>query len=592
MLTIPFFDDFSGKSIFPNDSLWADKNVFINTSYSYLPITVGVATFDALNDTGALYSDANSYGFAADTLTSNPIRLDSVFGISPDKLNISDSVYFSFYYQPQGIGNAPEEEDSLVLEFYSPDADEWNYIWSSPGLTLAEFHTQTGMWFKQVTIHVDSAKYFHKGFRFRFYNYSSLAINNLPSWAGNVDQWNIDYVYLDKDRNKADSIYKDVAFVEPAPSMLKNYYSMPWTQFNTNPSGEIEDTLRIKIANMDDVLYYSSYKYDIYDATENLIHTYNGGSYNIYPFTTNGYQDYQPHAKPPVDFSFPLSTEDSTYFKIEHFIDAGISIPIFKQNDTVIYNQNFYNYYAYDDGVPEAGYGLSPANSTLAYMFTLNHPDTLRAVRMFFNRTLNNASQQYFHLMVWSDANSKPDQILYEQIGVKPSYMDSLNKFYTYRLETPLTISGTFYVGWKQLTDDNLNIGFDNSRDEHNNIFFNTGNGWQNTNYSGALMIRPVLGKKLPLYAVINETADNSDKFKIYPNPTSREDISIIYNSSDSKNNSKLRIRICDLIGNEVCNLNFVEKINISNLQNGMYMLYINSPDNSIKYFTKLIIVK
>ncbi|MFA4851432.1 MAG: T9SS type A sorting domain-containing protein [Bacteroidales bacterium] len=607
MLTLPFFDDFSGSGIFPSDSLWADKNVFINSSYPVSPPTVGVATFDAINDTGALYTDANSYGFTADTLTSNPIRLDSMFGISPGPLHISDSVYFSFYYQPQGIGNAPEPDDSLVLEFYSPKTSSWNHIWSSKGYTLLQFQSMyNNVYFKQVMIPLtDTANYFHKGFQFRFYNYASLANSGQPSWAaGNVDIWNIDYVYLNKLRSKADSIYQDLAFVEPAPSVLKNYYSMPWTQFNVNPAGEMKDTLYLTISNLYNDTIQSCYQYivkevggtwSVDDTTCGIMPPPcgNGGVGNVDPFNVSGYQTYQPHARPAVCFVFPSSTKDSADFTITHINNTTTFPDICKKNDTIIYNQHFYNYYAYDDGVPEAGYGLTPANSMLAYQFHLNQADTLHAVKMFFNQTLNNASQQYFHLTIWDDASNNPGNIIYQKSGYKPFYEDSLNKFHTYRIDdTTLVLNGTFYVGWKQVTADNLNIGFDMNSDKHDKIFYNTGNGWFNSMYQGALMIRPVVGKTLPITTGVEETIANAEKIKVYPNPSNGENIFIVLPPSMDQVKSELTVQLFDLRGSLLHTLPYSKSINVSGLQNGIYLLCVNTKDNSNWYITKLIIVK
>ena len=595
MLSLPFFDDFSGIGIFPNDTLWANKYVFVNSSYPYSPITIGVATFDALNDTAALYPEASSNGFIADSLTSNSIRLDSILS-SSTALTIADSLYFSFLYQPQGIGNTPESDDSLVLEFYSPETSSWNEIWSTEGMTLSQFHSKYNVWFKQVMIPItDSVNYFHKGFRFRFYNYASLANNSQPSWAaGNVDIWNIDYIYLNKDRSMYDSIYKDIAFVEPAPSMLKNYYSMPWSQFNVNPAGEIKDSLHITITNLDTTIYNYSYNYDVKQVGGAWSDFYNGGSYNIYPFVSYGYQDYIPHAQPPVNFSFPSVAGDSASFMITHVIKEGIIGDDHRQNDTTVFEQKFYNYYAYDDGVPEAGYGLDNApNGLLAYKFTLNQPDTLRAVNMFFNQTLNYASQQPFYLTVWDDVSGYPGSILYQQIGLQPEYENTLNKYYTYRIDDEtLILSGTFYVGWQQLSGDNLNLGFDMNADQHTKIFYNTGSGWMNSNYQGALMIRPLFGKALPLVAGINEPEKYSGEINVFPNPSNGGYISVIIPAKNNQDNSKLKITIFDLLGNEVYNNPFSDKVDISGLPNGMYLISVFSDVNNCKYFSKLTIVK
>ena len=129
---LPFVDDFSDYMGFPNKKLWQDKQAFVNQGFSIAPPTLGVATLDALDQHGKIYAHANSTQFAADTLTSQPIRLDSIF-TTPRKIKIQDSLYFSFYFQPGGavfpqegtpkyrewerVGDAPETTDSLVLEF-------------------------------------------------------------------------------------------------------------------------------------------------------------------------------------------------------------------------------------------------------------------------------------------------------------------------------------------------------------------------------------------------------------------------------------------------------------------------------------------
>src|SRR5664280_3096626 len=86
-LALPFFDDFSGRSIFPDARYWTDENVFINNTYSDRQITAGIATFDALDSTGRLYSNASADVFEADHLTSQPINLN---------YTASDNVWLSF----------------------------------------------------------------------------------------------------------------------------------------------------------------------------------------------------------------------------------------------------------------------------------------------------------------------------------------------------------------------------------------------------------------------------------------------------------------------------------------------------------------
>ena len=125
---LPFVDDFSNYTGYPDARLWEDNLGYVNTGFAVYPPTIGVVTLDALNEYGQVYSHAESSPFPADTLTSNPIRLDSNFQ-QHRQMMVADSLYLSFYYQPAGasktypaggwqiVGDAPEYSDKLILEF-------------------------------------------------------------------------------------------------------------------------------------------------------------------------------------------------------------------------------------------------------------------------------------------------------------------------------------------------------------------------------------------------------------------------------------------------------------------------------------------
>lgn len=132
----------------------------------------------------------------------------------------------------------PAKRDSLILEFHSPAEfdtitsssgtqinPKWHYVWSTPGRkTVTLFALQHNSYFQQVLIPItDSSRYYKNGFRFRFRNYASLANNYVPDWQSNGDQWNIDVVYLNTGRSIQDSVLKDIAFADRAPSMLKTF---------------------------------------------------------------------------------------------------------------------------------------------------------------------------------------------------------------------------------------------------------------------------------------------------------------------------------------------------------------------------------
>ena len=234
-INLPFFDDFSGFSVFPDTKNWSDDYVFINNTYSDRQITIGIATLDAIDNTGRLYSTASASGFEADHLTSQPINLD---------YTSSDNIWLSFFYQAGGLGDPPEEKDSLTLQFLAPDENKWYSVWKTDSISEQRF--------TPVIIKVDDSRFLKNGFQFRFVNYASLSPNlNDPSLAGNCDIWNIDYVLLDKNRNASDTIFTDVAFRLPIRSLLKSHESMPWRQFKEIELQEMSSSIPVHYRNND-----------------------------------------------------------------------------------------------------------------------------------------------------------------------------------------------------------------------------------------------------------------------------------------------------------------------------------------------------
>lgn len=69
LLTLPFFEDFSTSSIFPDPAKWTDKFAFVNNSYGRNPVSIGVATLDAIDENGEVYS-VNNNSVSSDRLTS------------------------------------------------------------------------------------------------------------------------------------------------------------------------------------------------------------------------------------------------------------------------------------------------------------------------------------------------------------------------------------------------------------------------------------------------------------------------------------------------------------------------------------------
>jgi hypothetical protein len=470
---------------------------------------------------------------------------------------------------------------------------KWERIWSSAGMSLDEFYTKYGVYSKQVMIPiVDSLKYFKKDFQFRFINYASLASDNNPSWRSNCDQWNIDYVYLNTGRSYKDTTFRDVTFVERAPSMLKRYESMPFNQFFNNPGNEMKDNLELVITNLDSTIFNSTYYYVVYQVDGPFEYLYPGGNCNLFPFTVNGYQNCTScaaHACPPVNFTFPLSTADSAEFEIRHLIIGDIT-PTDTVGDTISFRQKFFNYYAYDDGTPEQGYGLTPAGSKLAYRFTLNTKDTLRAIQMFFNHTQYDANEKFFNLMVWRDNNGKPGDVMYSQLNELVEYPTGLLGFHTYFLDQPILVNGTFYIGWEQQTGDNLNLGYDAYNNAQQQIFYNSTGEWFQSVFQGALMMRPMLGKPFDISGV-EENTISAGAITPYPNPLNGNLIRFRGTGKyeDPLSTNDFRVSILNLPGEEIFSGAFHNQLDPGKLIPGLYIIIIRDKSGQIVSVSKLI---
>ncbi|MBU0487124.1 MAG: T9SS type A sorting domain-containing protein [Bacteroidetes bacterium] len=601
---LPFIDDFTSEEMFPDQNLWCDRDAFINNTGAKNPFSFGVATLDAIDETGNLHSNASTAPFIADYLTSVYARLDSTGGGTPQALSPADSVYFSFYYQPQGYGNPPEAGDSLVLEFTCQDPDttfiaanttyyisdstyseidstyhyvydsivvladtivfeHWRRIWSSIGMSYQEFVAANGVDFKYVMVPISDAAYFRKHFRFRFCNYASIAPSTHNGWASNVDQWHIDYIYLDFARNSNDIRQEDVFFVEAPRSLLNFYSSMPWTHYKVSPAAETVSSLSLPYFNNSDITKNVKREFYIEDISGNgPTYTYAGGNLNI---NTEEQITFSPPVTP-----FSSNGQDSALFSVKAVINTSPDIN--RNNDTAWYFQRFYNFYAYDDDSPEVGYGIYTQNAKFACEYNSRKIDTLRAIDIYFNQTLNyTGAQMYFKLMVWSSID--PEVVLYEHSGLRPIYDDSLNQFYRYRIEDEvLLIGGKFFIGWYQYNADFLNVGFDlNTNNQTKNFYRIPGGNWTNSMYQGSVMIRPVFGKYIPWQAGAEDIPLAGNRVRIAPNPFN-DRITIF---SDLQNSMEYSVSVIDLSGRVIYQGENNRTVDLSGVDQGIYFVRI-----------------
>ena len=562
-------DDFSYDRVYPDTALWLNNKVFINRGYAKSPITLGTATFDGLDANGYPYNFMATSGSsgAADTLTSKPINLRN-YVHNGNMVNYlpSDSLYFSFYYQPQGWGNAPESNDSLVLEFTSSLLTSWLPIWSQRGSALAA----TDSSWKLVMIPVKDLQYLQKGFQFRFRNYATL--------SGNVDHWHIDYVYLNKYRHRNDTLFEDMTFVYNTPSMLHTYSAMPWKHYDTT---FMKDYYATTIRNNYSLQKNTNYHYKIYDESGGLVHNSPlTASDNIDPFWSNGYNNKPFAANPELMPFFIPSLTDTTHYTIESILYTNPDKH--RNNDTIKHRQQFYNYYAYDDGTAESALYLSVLNASIANKFTSTIGDTLKCIDIYFNPVLTDASLYAIELKVWSEGAGVPGTLLYQSDTiVTPMYAQTGHDHFThYYLDPPLYLpAGAFYIGFTQKTDQQLNVGFDRNINSQSKIYYNLVTpSWNTSSYTGSLMMRPVFGVA-DFYAGLQENAvitKRANTITVYPNPANDK---LYITTAVNNPEEKLFYSIIDMYGRTVAQnkVATLEYIDIAELTEGIYFIRVVS---------------
>jgi len=536
-LPLPFWDDFSFTSIVSNDTLlpsplgalWEKhEQVWVNNGMGINPPSVNVATFDGLNQKGATYTDQILYNGFRDTLTSRPIRLNHVPAAE------RTSVYLSFAYQWQGNGEAPDNNDYMVVDFLRADS-----TWAE-AMRIPFRSTLNRTEFRDTIVQVADASFFHKAFKFRFRNYGRQ--------SGPYDTWNIDYVYLNKGRNAVDLFFPDRAITTQAGSFFEKYRTVPINHF-----AQVQNTVSAPFqvynaqsnpvsvnyrANATIVNYVDSvpesHPQNLGDSIP-LGYTGDNPPKGISVLGSREHLNVSTLPKPDftqlnfgadsarIDIEIILNSKDNVYKDLRPPLDPDSTgdyikkyLPIdFRNNDTIRTQYNLAKYYAYDDGTAEYSAGLTQAGNRGAYLFEMIIPtDTLVGFDIYFPSfgIVGTVTTDFY---VYADDNGVPGVVLYT-LASRQVLNRGLNIFQRFAIGEPFVVTDKFYIGWKAPVGSVLTIGLDYNNDSGDKMFFNTTGTWeQNTDVTGSLMIRPVFGNN----GTTNGVEDPTRNVAVYPNP-------------------------------------------------------------------------
>lgn len=579
--TLPFFDDFSLATNGRLDpTLWqSGGGTYVSNTMTINHPTLNVVTFDGSDAKGQPYNFVNQFTQgAADTLTSQAIDL---LGLTP-----KDSVFFSFYWQLRGLGELPDADDSLLVQFLD-DRGTWKTVWKQAG-----GKQDNNFIYQQLALR--EASYLHANFQFRFRAFGRL--------SGQFDTWHIDYVYLNKKRPINDRFIKDVACRLPVSSFLKRYTAMPLKQYLARPAAETTDSLTTDINN----LYYegtfnnTTLSFILQDELSGKIfHNFTENSAKLISGLENQTKIFKPSSIDSLNIisskklvlvsQFKILTTDNSTDNNNVPSIPGIDL---RRNDSISSKTVLDDYYAYDDGTAEAAVYFNRTLGRTAVRYFINTPDVVSAVRMNIVPTLKDLTGQSITIQVWSNGGGKPKSLLYQK-GYKVNYPANRNDFIEFPFDYGVAVRDTFYVGWLQIGQDGVPVGLDRNNQREDNIFINLGQEWvpytnfkndpNLTYFQGSLMIRPVIGGKTSatLTSVAPERVLSWD---VFPNPSSGL---INWTPNDIK-----QVEVYGLNGfllrkkSVQPSENFID---LSDLSDGLYLLRLSNDEKTV---TKKILLR
>ena len=542
-IELPIWDDFSSSNNL-NNLFWSEgDDISIKDYFNVDAPSINVIEFDGLNKDGFPYNNDSGYGIC-DELVSDKINLSSK--------SLEDSVYLSFFWNFNINGEFPDYEDSLKIDFLSKD-NEWITVWNANGGSL-NFKDQ--FTFNDILL---ENNFLHQNFMFKIYN--------IGNSEGPFDSWLIDYIYLDANRNSNDSIFLDRALSFRVNKLFKDHISIPFNHISS--SNSFTDSLSIKINNLDKDIQPINYtlKGFIDGNSEYLI-------YDNEPLSPilSGYENRILKTK-PVKVSTYLSDNDSSSIEFLFYIESGDSSYVnqnLRLNDTMRFNVSFESSYSYDDGSAEFAAGLNQKNSELVLKHLTFTEDTLTHIQIYFPNNLYSSYSSDIELLIYKDLDDENTKVV-SQI----TSLDFNDEFNLFKLNKPVIVKDSFYIGFRQFENSFLPVGLDKNSDTSDKIYYRIDNNWfQNDVIKGSLMIRPVFGKSnYVLTSIENKKIKKS--ISIFPNPSRG-----IFNLSNKVEN----IIVYGIDGKILKRINNSDRINLQEFKNGYYIIQIEDNNRIEKH--------
>jgi hypothetical protein len=512
---------------------------FVNNVYPINHPSINVVTFDGLKSSGFPYVSSNqSSEGSTDSLISQVIDLS--------KYVQKDSLFLSFYWQNSGLGEKPDPNDSLRLQFRT-NGDIWKTIWVKKSEDFQDLSkpyiikTKTGKdstaypiinnlagkdtVFTQELIRIRANVYLHQNFQFRFESFGQQ--------SGQFDAWHIDYVYLNKKTEKIKFDYRDdyYRFISDVAvrgasnntsknsiNLLENFSAMPLKQFLKNKTNEFSKKLSANFTYLGSLSDKPNFSFSIRNLINQELYKSDSSSQTIefnrnqksitipfynqvwdLPNTLNTTLNLDKAKKAILKTIFSAKTSGS---RIEQVPEID-----FTRNDTLSTTTVLDDYYAYDDGNAEMGVYVPQGFARVAAKFTTNQADSVSAIRIKFAPSLRSIAGQEISLQIMdADNNGNPGKILLQKtVAIQyadTSKIDFIGKnegFVNFDMKkdirqvdgelsriinTPIAVPKVFFIGYSQSSDNEpVIVGLDRNNPQFGiNYYYNIGNGWSQNN--------------------------------------------------------------------------------------------------------------
>ena len=492
---IPFWDDFSTGI----DTLkWIVQGSSYTETIGLNAPSIGMILLDGVDANGKPYSFSIQDQGESDYLISKPFDLSNIPAAE------KESLFLSFFWQAGGRAELPDENDRLSFEILNKEGN-WVPVWRKQGGD----NTNRDKFSQQIIKILPLWQ--HAGFQFRFVSDGRK--------SGPFDSWMIDYVYLNTKRTETNLTYPDRSLTRINNLRFGDFGAFPRALLEGNKTTKWS-LIRNEFLNLENRFRAMEYSISIEEEDTGLILPINTNTpFNPVPnalerrlFQSREFTELAvPKNETTLKITTSLTSGDKPLFTVNQGDTTFFENVNYRDNDTVSTSFPLLDFFAYDNGSADYAAGINQRSGMLAVKY--NSPTEVFIKGISINFTNPNQIDQAIDVMIWKGLDRDPLFTRQELIAYPAAGED----FLYFSLDTNIRVSGEFYIGFTQFSDDFIHVGLDKTNDQGNKIYYNVAGAWaQNKEVAGSLMIRP----HVSLAAPFAESEVPGNSLRIYPNPS------------------------------------------------------------------------